>query len=86
MTTIEIRLRTFFTSDEFQITPSTTVTIDSAEIGKVPWSETVEKLFKQTCAQMEGAPFTKLREMDAAEVEEHLAFEESKEQADASKM
>ena len=79
MATIEIRLRTFFTCDEGQITPSTTVTIDSGEIGNVPWSATVEKLFKQMCGEMDGGPFTNLREMNATEVEDYLAFEKSEE-------
>lgn len=81
MAVIMVTLRTFFTCDEAQIMPSTIVTIDSEEISKVPWPETIQKLFAQMCGQLDGGPFTNLREMDPKEVEEQIVLEKEQEEA-----
>lgn len=69
MAMIEVRLRTFYACDEGNIEPSTTVTIDSDEIAKVPWAATVQKLFDNMCSQMNGGPFMNLRPMTSEEAE-----------------
>lgn len=75
MATIEVRLRTFFKSDEADVCPSTTVTIDSADIEVVPWTATVSKLVDQMNRQLEGAPLTNVRDMTPEEVEAYLVEE-----------
>ena len=69
MPLIEIRVRTFYSGDEADAVPSTTVTIERDEIDKVPWPQTVRALVKQIDSQLDGAPITNLHEMSSSQAE-----------------
>jgi hypothetical protein len=73
MAVIQIAVRTFYTCDEARIIPTTVMTIDSAELAKVPWAEALAQILEGLRKSVEGSPLTDLREMTAAEVEAHMA-------------
>jgi hypothetical protein len=68
MSYIEITVRTFFTSDEADITPRVAVLVEQDKIGLTDWKDVVVSLRKLTMDNLEGATVTNVREMTLEEI------------------
>lgn len=76
---LEIRLRTFFTSDEADFSPSVAAVVDPATFkdGAIPdWTKVVEGLRATALDAVKDAPLTNIREMTKEEIAAYRKSEE----------
>lgn len=75
MSQIELSVRTFFTCDEADIAPRVALVVDHSKLGETDWPKVVEGLRTLAMGQIEGGPFTNVREMTKDEITAYRADE-----------
>lgn len=73
---IEIRIRSFYTSKEADIAPSSTFTVQRDDSGKEPdWAKMIIGMLARVSEQTKGIPCTEVRPMTKDEAEAFVAEE-----------
>lgn len=76
MTQIEIKIRSFFRCDEANIVPVSTFLFDLGKLDKIDFPSIIRKIHEQYRVELDGAPFTNIREMETDEVAAYLDNED----------
>lgn len=76
MAQVEMKIGSFFVCDEANIAPSSTFMFDPDKLDEINFAAIIRKVREKQRGDLDGGPFTNLREMENDEVTAYLDSED----------